>query len=165
MDVARLLLKLKKEGAAGVILDLRHNGGGLLDEAVSLTGLFTKPGPVVQIRGSDGHTDIREDHDGPMASLYGGPLIVLNSRLSASASEIVAGALQDYGRALIVGEELTAKGRLKTWRSWSNISMSQSTMRLISAGPWIRCRCLGALSLHHQQVLSCQRFIHRVGRC
>jgi carboxyl-terminal processing protease len=107
VDVARLLLKLKKEGAQGIILDLRHNGGGLLEEAVSLTGLFTKPGPVVQIRGSDGHTDIRDDHDGPMAALYTGPLVVLTSRLSASASEIVAGALQDYGRGLVVGGKTT----------------------------------------------------------
>jgi len=100
-DVAHLLLKMKSEGVSGVILDLRHNGAVSLEEAINLTGLFIKDGPVVQVRGSDGSNDIKEDHDGAMSMLYDGPLIVLTSRLSASRSEIVAGALRDYDRAIV----------------------------------------------------------------
>jgi carboxyl-terminal processing protease len=115
IDVARLLMKMKDEGVNGVILDLRHNGGGSLEEAINLTGLFIKQGPVVQVSGSDGSNDIKEDHDGPMSMLYDGPLVVLTSRLSASASEIVAGALQDYDRAIVVGGKSThGKGTVQT---------------------------------------------------
>jgi len=101
-DCARLLTKLKREGIDGVILDLRRNGGGSLEEAIKLTGLFIKEGPVVQARAPDGSRIIHEDDDPRV--VYEGPLIVLTSRFSASASEILAGALQDYGRALIVGD-------------------------------------------------------------
>jgi carboxyl-terminal processing protease len=89
----------------GVILDLRRNGGGSLEEAIRLTGLFIKEGPVVQIKRPNGDIEVREDTDPSIA--YDGPLILLTSRFSASASEIVAGALQDYGRALIVGDVST----------------------------------------------------------
>ena len=102
-DVARLLAKFKREGVSGVILDLRRNGGGSLEEAVKLTGLFIKNGPVVQVAGPDDrHPQVDEDTDPTVQ--YDGPLIVLTSRFSASASEILAGALQDYGRALVVGD-------------------------------------------------------------
>ncbi len=112
-DVALLLDKLKKENVSGVILDLRHNGGGSLEEAVNLTGLFIKEGPVVQVGGSDGSVEVRKDQDPSVA--YDGPLIVLNDRFSASASEIVAGALQDYGRALVVGGKTThGKGTVQS---------------------------------------------------
>lgn len=104
-DVAKLLKKFQDQKVAGVILDLRRNGGGLLEEAISLAGLFIKEGPVVQIKHWDGEVEVREDTDPSIA--YAGPLIVLTSRFSASASEIVAGALQDYGRALIVGDTST----------------------------------------------------------
>ncbi len=104
-DVARLLTKLKQENVGGVILDLRRNGGGSLEEAIRLTGLFIKEGPVVQVKDYDGHVDVDRDDDSSV--LYEGPLIVLTSRFSASASEILAGALQDYGRALIVGDSST----------------------------------------------------------
>ncbi len=115
LDVAHLLVKMKEEGVSGVILDLRHNGGGSLEEAINLTGLFIKPGPVVQVHGSDGSNDVKEDHDRGMSMLYDGPLIVLTSRLSASASEIVAGALQDYGRAVVVGGKSThGKGTVQS---------------------------------------------------
>jgi carboxyl-terminal processing protease len=115
LDVAHLLVKLKDEGVRGVILDLRHNGGGSLEEAINLTGLFIKPGPVVQVRGSDGSNDIKEDHHDIVPMLYDGPLIVLTSRLSASASEIVAGALQDYDRAVVVGGKSThGKGTVQS---------------------------------------------------
>ena len=112
-DVARLLKKLKAEKVAGVILDLRHNGGGSLEEAINLTGLFIKEGPVVQVKDSDGNLIKDEDNDASV--LYDGPLIVLTDRFSASASEIVAGALQDYGRALIVGDSSThGKGTVQS---------------------------------------------------
>ncbi|HTL18608.1 MAG TPA: S41 family peptidase, partial [Patescibacteria group bacterium] len=104
-DVRRLVTKLKQENAAGIILDLRRNGGGSLEEAINLTGLFIKDGPVVLVKGYDGA--VEEDDDRDPGILYSGPLIVLTSRFSASASEILAGALQDYGRALIVGDSST----------------------------------------------------------
>ncbi len=112
-DVKKLLNKLKQENVAGVILDLRNNGGGSLDEAIKTTGLFIKKGPVVQVRDSDG--DIQVDSDRDPSITYDGPLIVLTSRFSASASEILAGALQDYGRALIVGDASThGKGTVQS---------------------------------------------------
>ncbi len=115
-DVALLLKKFKAEKVDGVILDLRHNGGGSLEEAVKLTGLFIKQGPVVQVRASDGDVFVDEDTDPSVT--YDGPLIVLTSRFSASASEIVAGALQDYGRALIVGDISThGKGTVQNMNS------------------------------------------------
>jgi carboxyl-terminal processing protease len=104
-DVEELLGKLSAAGAEGIILDLRTNGGGLLTEAVRLAGLFIPVGPVVQVRDASGQVDIDSDRDPKVA--WSGPLIVLTSRFSASASEIVAGALKDHGRALIVGESST----------------------------------------------------------
>ncbi|MBO73644.1 MAG: hypothetical protein CMD33_00030 [Flavobacteriales bacterium] len=104
-DVSELIRKLKTAGAEGIILDLRMNGGGLLSEAVRLTGLFIPIGPVVQVRDSSGRKEILSDRDPSM--LWDGPLIVLTSRFSASASEIVAGALKDHARALIVGNSST----------------------------------------------------------
>jgi carboxyl-terminal processing protease len=112
-DVARLLKKLKAENVGGIILDLRRNGGGSLEEAVKLTGLFIKEGPVVQVRNFQG--TIEEEDDTDSSVLYDGPLIVLTSRFSASASEILAGALQDYGRALVVGDSSThGKGTVQS---------------------------------------------------
>jgi carboxyl-terminal processing protease len=101
-DVARLLTKLKAENCQGIVLDLRRNGGGSLEECVKLTGLFIKGGPIVQV--SDGKSTPIVDDDPDNSCLYDGPLVVLTSRLSASASEILAGALQDYGRAIVVGD-------------------------------------------------------------
>ena len=111
-DVAKLLEKLKQENVAGVILDLRLNGGGSLEEAIKLTGLFIKTGPVVQVHDRTRTQSL--DDDDP-AVRYDGPLVVLTSRHSASASEILAGALQDYGRALIVGDVSThGKGTVQS---------------------------------------------------
>lgn len=113
LDVARLLVKLKQEKVDGVILDLRRNGGGALEEAIQVTGLFIKDGPVVQVRDAGGNIDVDEDVDKEV--VYDGPLIVLTSRFSASASEILAAALQDYGRALIVGDSSThGKGTVQS---------------------------------------------------
>ncbi len=112
-DVAKLLRRLKEEKVSGVILDLRHNGGGSLEEAINLTGLFIKEGPVVQVKDTDGHITVDRDMDPDV--LYDGPLVVMTSRFSASASEILAGALQDYGRALVVGDSSThGKGTVQT---------------------------------------------------
>jgi len=112
-DVARLIEKLKAERVQGIILDIRRNGGGSLEEAITLTGLFIKRGPVVQTKGPEG--DVRVESDPDPSVLYDGPLVVLTSRLSASASEILAGALQDYGRALVVGDSSTfGKGTVQS---------------------------------------------------
>ena len=104
-DVELILRQLNQAGVDGVILDLRKNGGGLLDEAVALTGLFIDQGPVVQVKDGKG-TVIQRTDDNPGA-LYRGPLLVMVGRRSASASEIVAGALQNYERAIIMGEKST----------------------------------------------------------
>lgn len=112
-DVARLLAKLNAEHVQGVVLDLRRNGGGSLKEAIGLTGLFIRKGPVVQTRDQAGKIDVDSDTDPSVA--YDGPLVVLTSRYSASASEILAGALQDYGRALVVGDPSTfGKGTVQS---------------------------------------------------
>jgi carboxyl-terminal processing protease len=112
-DVAALLEKLKEERVRGVVLDLRRNGGGSLEEAVRLSGLFIKKGPIVQTRDAKNAIEVDEDPDPGVA--YDGPLVVLTSRFSASASEIAAGALQDYGRALIVGDPTTfGKGTVQS---------------------------------------------------
>ncbi len=112
-DVLMLLKRLKKENIAGLIVDLRRNGGGSLEEAIALTGLFLKSGPIVQTKGSNGNIVVSSDPDPGIA--YAGPLVVLTSRQSASASEIFAAALQDYGRALIVGDKNTfGKGTVQT---------------------------------------------------
>ena len=112
-DVTRLIKKLVAEGAQGLVLDLRHNGGGSLEEAIRLTGLFIKEGPIVQVKDANGDVTVEDDPDPTV--LYDGPLLVLTSRFSASASEILAAALQDYGRALIVGDTSThGKGTVQT---------------------------------------------------
>src|SRR6266403_2231867 len=112
-DVLALLKRLKKENIAGLVVDLRRNGGGSLEEALSLTGLFLKSGPVVQTKDYNGTIRISSDPDSGIA--YSGPLVVLTSRQSASASEIFAAALQDYGRAVIIGDKNTfGKGTVQT---------------------------------------------------
>lgn len=110
-DVQRLIGELRKDGAQALIMDLRANGGGYLPEAESLTGLFIDKGPVVQLRDTTGHIEVDDDPD--PAKAYGGPLIVLVDRFSASASEIFSGALQDYGRGIIVGQQTYGKGTVQ----------------------------------------------------
>jgi carboxyl-terminal processing protease len=104
-DVQELIEKLKSKGVEGIILDIRYNGGGLLDEAVSLTGLFVKTAPVLQVKDSFGQLSEFIDQNDFIA--WNGPLIVFVSRYSASASEILAGALKDQNRALLVGDPTT----------------------------------------------------------
>ncbi|WP_413738690.1 carboxy terminal-processing peptidase [Sodalis sp. RH21] len=118
-DVKVQLQKLQKQNVSSVIIDLRTNGGGALTEAVSLSGLFIPSGPVVQVRDNNGK--IREDSDTDGIVYYKGPLVVLVDRFSASASEIFAAAMQDYGRALIVGEPTFGKGTVQQYRSLNRI--------------------------------------------
>ncbi len=112
-DVAELIAKLKQENIAALVIDLRRNGGGLLSEAINLTGLFIDQGPVVQVRDSMGRVALGRDNN--RSILYDGPLAVLTSRFSASASEIFAGALQNYGRAVVIGDSSTyGKGTVQS---------------------------------------------------
>jgi len=110
-DVARMLAQFRAQKMDGVVLDLRGNGGGSLSEAIELTGLFIDKGPVVQVRESGGRVSV-EDDDKPGVA-WDGPLAVLVNRGSASASEIVAGAIQDYGRGLVIGETTFGKGTVQ----------------------------------------------------
>lgn len=118
-DVAKEIAKLKADHVEGIIVDLRGNGGGALTEATLMTGLFIDMGPVVQIRDANGRVTQNRDTDGKVA--YDGPLTVLVDRYSASASEIFAAALQDYGRALIVGESTFGKGTVQQHKGLSRI--------------------------------------------
>jgi carboxyl-terminal processing protease len=117
-DVRRLLQELKEESVDGIVLDLRNNGGGSLYEATALTDLFIGYGPVVQIRDAD--QKIHRNQRAKRPAYYDGPMIVMINRLSASASEIFAGAMQDYGRALIVGSQSYGKGTVQTMSELSS---------------------------------------------
>ncbi|MDB5136978.1 MAG: tail-specific protease [Mucilaginibacter sp.] len=110
-DVKLILDTLKRANVDGVVMDLRENGGGSLMEAIDLSGLFIKTGPVVQVRDARNQTEVDSDDD-PSIS-YAGPMAVLVDRFSASASEIFAGAMQDYGRALILGTQTYGKGSVQ----------------------------------------------------
>lgn len=118
-DVEKELVKLNDAKVEGIVIDLRGNGGGALTEAVLLTGLFIDMGPVVQIRDADGRVSAHRDNDGKTS--YAGPLTVMVDRYSASASEIFAAALQDYDRALIVGESSFGKGTVQQHKSLGRI--------------------------------------------
>jgi len=118
-DVKVQLQKLQKQNIDSLVIDLRTNGGGALTEAVALSGLFIPSGPVVQVRDNIGK--VREDSDTDGVTYYKGPLVVLVDRFSASASEIFAAAMQDYGRALIVGEPTFGKGTVQQYRSLNRI--------------------------------------------
>lgn len=111
-DVAKEVERLKEEGVEGIVLDLRNNGGGALQEANSLIGLFIDRGPTVQVRDAQGRIQLYGDSEA--GTLYDGPLGVLVNRLSASASEIFAGAIQDYGRGLVLGTPTFGKGTVQT---------------------------------------------------
>ena len=111
-DVHKMIDSLKLQNVDGIVIDLRNNGGGSLSEAISLTGLFIPKGPVVQVKESTGETEVYTDPDPSVA--YDGPLAVLTNRFSASASEIFAGAIQDYKRGLVIGEQTYGKGTVQT---------------------------------------------------
>ncbi|WP_127958373.1 carboxy terminal-processing peptidase [Serratia microhaemolytica] len=118
-DIKTKLEQMAQQNINNLVIDLRANGGGALTEAVSLSGLFIYRGPVVQIRDNNGK--VREDADTDGVVYYNGPLVVLVDRFSASASEIFAAAMQDYGRALIVGEPTFGKGTVQQYRSLNRI--------------------------------------------
>lgn len=118
-DTDKLISDLKKKGVEGIIVDLRNNGGGALTEATALSGLFITSGPVVQVRDSYGRVNVNSDTDGQIS--YNGPMTVLINRYSASASEIFAAAMQDYGRAIILGENSFGKGTVQQHRSLNHI--------------------------------------------
>ena len=118
-DVKKEIKKLKEQQVKGIIIDLRSNGGGSLPEATLLTGLFIDKGPVVQIRNGANRVDVLRDKDG--ISYYDGPLTVMVDRYSASASEIFAAAIQDYGRGVIVGEHTFGKGTVQQHRGLGRV--------------------------------------------
>lgn len=130
-DVRAILADFRTNGVEGVILDLRNNGGGLLQEAQEMTGLFIRQGPVVQVQTERGRQILR---DPDYRIVYDGPLIVLVNRQSASASEILAGALQDYGRALIIGDSKThGKGTVQSMIAVDSRRPALGTLKLTTA--------------------------------
>ena len=110
-DVKKLIEEFKTKKVDGIVMDLRDNGGGSLDEAIKLTGLFIDRGPVVQVRDPNGNVEVGADQN--PGALWQGPLAVLINRSSASASEIFAGAIQDYGRGIVVGDTSFGKGTVQ----------------------------------------------------
>ena len=120
LDIAQLITRLQESGIKGLVLDLRRNGGGFLTEAIDVAGLFINRGPVVQVKNYAGQIQVDSDESDAIA--YDGPLAVLVDRFSASASEIVAGALQNYGRAIIIGDRSThGKGSVQTILEMKNL--------------------------------------------
>ncbi|WP_166269349.1 carboxy terminal-processing peptidase [Marinobacter caseinilyticus] len=133
-DVKRLIQTLKDDGIDGIVIDLRNNGGGALHEANDLVGLFIDEGPTVQIRNSDNDVQVLTDQDPSI--VYDGPLVVLVNRMSASASEIFAGAIQDYGRGLVVGSQTFGKGTVQAVRPLNHgqLKITQSKFYRVSGG-------------------------------
>ena len=137
--MAKLLEEIQREKVDAVVLDLRHNGGGSLTESINLTGLFIDTGPVVQVKDADNRVQHYDDPDRGM--LWSGPLVVLTSKFSASASEIFAGAIQDYHRGLVVGDNSThGKGTVQ-----SLLDIGKDLFRVPNAPQ------LGALKITMQQ--------------
>ncbi len=138
-DVRKIITDFRAQGVNAIVVDLRRNGGGSLDEAIDLTGLFIKSGPVVQVKDSDGNVEELNDKDSTVS--WDGPLVVLTSKLSASASEIFAGAIQDYGRGIVVGDPTThGKGTVQ-----SLLDLGRQVFRIPNAAK------LGALKITFQQ--------------
>jgi carboxyl-terminal processing protease len=138
-DVRRLIGELEAEGVVGIVVDLRNNGGGSLLEATTLTGLFIDQGPVVQVRNSSGRVSTEEDTEPGMA--WAGPLAVLVNRYSASASEIFAAAIQDYGRGLVIGEPTFGKGTVQSLldlQEWALNDSAQSGQLKITQAQFFR---------------------------
>jgi carboxyl-terminal processing protease len=141
-DVRRIIASFRDDGVNAVVVDLRRNGGGSLNEAVDLTGLFVADGPIVQVRDLNGGKDVLEDGDPSIT--WSGPMVVVTSKFSASASEILAGAIQDYRRGLIIGDPSThGKG---TVQSLQDIGRRAFRSRIFGGAP-----DLGALKITMQQ--------------
>jgi len=129
VDVAKEVEKLKAENVKGIILDLRNNGGGSLRDVVQMSGLFIEEGPIVQVKSRNRNPEIMEDNDNKVQ--YGGPLVVMVNGFSASASEILAAAMQDYGRAVIVGSAGTyGKGTVQRFLDLDNATSDESVKPL-----------------------------------
>ncbi|MGM0952236.1 MAG: carboxy terminal-processing peptidase [Pseudomonadota bacterium] len=133
-DVRKLINELKSQDVDGIVMDLRNNGGGALHEANDLVGLFIEQGPTVQIRNANNEVQILNDEDPSVE--YEGPLVVLVNRMSASASEIFAGAIQDYGRGLVVGSQTFGKGTVQAVRPLNHgqLKITQSKFYRVSGG-------------------------------
>jgi carboxyl-terminal processing protease len=133
-DVRKLIEELEKDGIEGLVIDLRNNGGGALHEANDLVGLFIDKGPTVQIRNANNDIQVLDDEDPSIT--YAGPLVVLTNRMSASASEIFAGAIQDYGRGLVVGSQTFGKGTVQAVRPLNHgqLKITQSKFYRVSGG-------------------------------
>lgn len=133
-DVRNLIAELEADGVDGLVMDLRNNGGGALHEANDLVGLFIDKGPTVQIRNANNDVQVLNDEDPSVA--YDGPLVVLTNRMSASASEIFAGAIQDYGRGLVVGSQTFGKGTVQAVRPLNHgqLKITQSKFYRVSGG-------------------------------
>lgn len=134
-DVRKLVDSLSAQGIDGLAIDLRYNGGGSLQEAIELTGLFIPKGPVVQVRNTDNSVEVMDDQDGGVV-FYDGPLAVLTNRYSASASEIFSGAIQDYRRGIVVGENTFGKGTVQNlidigrWMKQDDVELGQLKLTL-----------------------------------
>lgn len=127
-DVEKEIKKLKKHNVGGLVLDLRNNGGGSLEEVVDMAGLFIEKGPIVQVKSRIGRSGVHEDDDGDV--VWDGPLVVMVNEYSASASEILAAALQDYGRAVIVGSTSTfGKGTVQRFLDLDRAVMGYSDVK------------------------------------
>ncbi len=126
-DVAKEIEKLKKENVQGIILDLRNNGGGSLRDVVTMSGLFFEDGPVVQVRSRGGKVKVLDDTDSSVQ--YGGPLVVMVNEGSASASEILAAALQDYKRAVIIGTPTFGKGTVQRFLDLDRLVIGNSDIK------------------------------------
>ncbi len=156
-DVRRLIGELKSEGIDALVVDLRNNGGGSLQEADSLTGLFIKSGPTVQVKSAKRRTSVYSDNDDE--AVWDGPLAVVVNRLSASASEIFAGAIQDYGRGIIIGSQTFGKGTVQTL-----IPLNRGQLK-VTAAKFYR---VSGRSTQHQGIIPDIEFpeiydIHRIG--
>ena len=156
-DVRRLIGELKDEGIDALVVDLRNNGGGSLQEADSLTGLFIKSGPTVQVKSAKRRTRVWSDSDDD--AVWDGPLAVIVNRLSASASEIFAGAIQDYGRGIIIGSQTFGKGTVQTL-----IPLNRGQLK-VTAAKFYR---VSGQSTQHQGIIPDIEFpeiydIHRIG--
>ncbi len=148
-DVARLVGELQLEGIDGLVIDLRNNGGGHLSEATSLTGLFIDEGPIVQIKERRGPANVLGDPS--RGTIYSGPLAVLVNRYSASASEIFAGAIQDYGRGIVVGQQTYGKGTVQNMFNLDQFSRNDDYGQLtLTIGKYYR---ITGESTQHRGVL------------
>ncbi|MDB5006785.1 MAG: prc 1 [Mucilaginibacter sp.] len=160
-DVKLILDSLKQEGVDGIVMDLRQNGGGSLLEAVDLTGLFIKTGPVVQVRNSEDQVEVDKDEDPSIA--YTGPLAILVDRFSASATEIFSGAIQDYGRGLIFGTQTYGKGSVQNAIDLDRVINPSLTERIAALTKKTKTTTTGSQSVFGQLNLTIAKFYRITG--